>query len=244
MAGSPGANIAESEITTASQRSRSAWLSRNGTRLALPISSSPSARTIDVDRQLAPGREVRLQGLDVQEELALVVGRAAGVDAPVAHGGLEGRRGPEVERLGGLHVVVAVDQHGRRAGGRPAAIRRGRSGVRPWDGSPPRARPQRRDSGEPLRGALHVRAGARGGCSRSGCAGSRTARRGCGPRWNRRRRRDRWESCGHVSLHEMGSGSAGRRRARARPRSGRGRSAISSPTTQARPSAMTGLTKA
>jgi hypothetical protein len=55
----------------------------------------------------------------VQEELSLVVHGAAREDLPVAHRRLEGRRRPELERLGRLHVVVAVDEDGLRAG-RPA----------------------------------------------------------------------------------------------------------------------------
>jgi hypothetical protein len=54
----------------------------------------------------------------VQERqvVALVVRRAAGVQTPVTHGRLERRRGPRVERAGVLNVVVAVGEHGRRAG--------------------------------------------------------------------------------------------------------------------------------
>jgi len=47
-------------------------------------------------------------------DLTLVVRRAARNDAAVVDGGLEGRGRPEVERIDGLHVVVAVDE-GRRA---------------------------------------------------------------------------------------------------------------------------------
>ena len=44
MVGIPGANIVESEMTTAEAARRSAFRSTNGSRFALPISSSPSAR--------------------------------------------------------------------------------------------------------------------------------------------------------------------------------------------------------
>src|SRR5882672_3328114 len=42
--------------------------------------------------------------------LALVVGGAATEEIAIADGGFEGRSGPEIERLGGLHVVVAVEK--------------------------------------------------------------------------------------------------------------------------------------
>src|SRR6266852_9363186 len=48
--------------------------------------------------------------------LALVVGGAAAEEIAVAHGGLKGRRGPEIERLSGLHVVVPVEKNGGLAG--------------------------------------------------------------------------------------------------------------------------------
>src|SRR5579872_7257494 len=65
-----------------------------------------------VDRQRAARRQVCFERFDVQEELAFVVDRSARVDAPVAHGGLEWRGGPEVERLSRLHVVVPVNEYG------------------------------------------------------------------------------------------------------------------------------------
>ena len=55
---------------------------------------------------------------DVQQrqEVALVVARAARVEPAVAHDGIEGVGRPEAARLGRLHVVVPVDQNGRRIG--------------------------------------------------------------------------------------------------------------------------------
>ena len=52
----------------------------------------------------------------MREHLPFVVGRAAGVDVAVADGRLERRADPFVQRIGRLHVVVAVDQHDRLAG--------------------------------------------------------------------------------------------------------------------------------
>jgi hypothetical protein len=48
----------------------------------------------------------------VDMNLALVVGRAATIDVAVADRGLEGGRSPEVQRLGGLNVVVTVKKDG------------------------------------------------------------------------------------------------------------------------------------
>ena len=56
-------------------------------------------------------------GLDVGVELALVVGRTAGVDVAVGDDRLKGRGVPEFEGVGGLDVVVAVAEDGGLAGG-------------------------------------------------------------------------------------------------------------------------------
>ena len=77
----------------------------------------------DVHREAAAHGEVRFQRLDVQEELALVVDGAARVEPSVAHLRLEGGRRPELEWLGGLHIVMTVDQDGRRGGARTAPLR-------------------------------------------------------------------------------------------------------------------------
>src|SRR5687768_11593009 len=67
----------------------------------------------DVHRKPAACDEMRLERLDVKEKLSLVVHGSARVDVAVTHRRLEGRRRPELERLGWLHVVVAVHQNGR-----------------------------------------------------------------------------------------------------------------------------------
>ena len=78
---------------------------------------------LDVHRQAAVLLQVRLDRLEVHEDLALVVGRAARVDLAVAHRRLERRRLPQVERIDRLHVVVAVEEDRRRAGGaEPVAV--------------------------------------------------------------------------------------------------------------------------
>ena len=58
------------------------------------------------EREVAMERAVRFDGLDTQEQVALVVVHAAREDRAVANGGLVRRCAPEVERHRGLHVVV------------------------------------------------------------------------------------------------------------------------------------------
>ena len=70
----------------------------------------------DVDRQRPGLPEVRLERLDVHEQLPLVVGGAAREQLVVAHRRLERRRRPQLERVDRLHVVVPVEEHRRRAG--------------------------------------------------------------------------------------------------------------------------------
>src|SRR5258707_14918129 len=48
--------------------------------------------------------------------LAFVVGGSAAEEIAFAHRGFKGRRGPEIERLGGLHVVGSVKKNGGLAG--------------------------------------------------------------------------------------------------------------------------------
>ena len=67
-------------------------------------------REANVHRELACGRE-SARGLDEDEELGLVVRHAARIEPAVALGELEGRRLPEVERIGWLNVEVRVTEH-------------------------------------------------------------------------------------------------------------------------------------
>ena len=69
----------------------------------------------DIHGKLLPRGEMRLERFHVQEELAFVVHRSAREDVSVAHRRLERRRRPQLERLGGLNVVVAVDENRRRS---------------------------------------------------------------------------------------------------------------------------------
>src|SRR3989454_3160954 len=57
-----------------------------------------------------------LNRLEQAEHLALVIRRATREQLAVAHRRLEWRRGPLVQRLGWLHVVVTVDEQRGRAG--------------------------------------------------------------------------------------------------------------------------------
>ncbi len=72
---------------------------------------------LEVDRKVALGRQVRLGGLGVHEHLALVVTRAAGVQGAVVPSWVERVGGPLLQRVGRLHVVVAVHDDGRLVGG-------------------------------------------------------------------------------------------------------------------------------
>ena len=70
----------------------------------------------DIDGQLAGGLLQGVEGADVDMDLAFVVGGAAAEEIAAANRGLEGRRGPEFERLGRLDVVMAVEKDGGLAG--------------------------------------------------------------------------------------------------------------------------------
>jgi hypothetical protein len=81
---------------------------------------------LEVDRQATVGGQKMADGGELEVDLPLVVGGAARVQAAVAHGRLEGRAGPQLERVDRLHVVVTVDgDRGRlRAGAQPLRVHR------------------------------------------------------------------------------------------------------------------------
>ena len=79
--------------------------------LLLAVAGEP-----DVHRQRALGREQR-RCLQLEVELALVVGDPSRVEPAVPHGGVERRRLPPLERLRRLDVEVPVGDDGRRAVG-------------------------------------------------------------------------------------------------------------------------------
>ena len=73
--------------------------------------------------QAARGLQEALDSLDRDVDLPLVVGRSAGEDIFTANIGLEGRRLPLLERIGRLHVIVAVEQQrGLSRGSQPLRI--------------------------------------------------------------------------------------------------------------------------
>ncbi len=131
MAGTPGANWLQSLITTQSQAS----LSRFCFDVRAEVLAADFLFALDeelhLQRQLADRFDPGFDALDVREHLAFVVGRAAGVDVAVADGRLERRADPLVERLGRLHVVVAV-RRARPACPAPAATRRTPADGRRW----------------------------------------------------------------------------------------------------------------
>ena len=102
-------------MTTTSAARSCLWLRTKSSRWTLPTSSSPSMKNLMLTGRLPAFLMYASIGLDVHEHLALVVGRAARVDLAVANRGLERRRGPEIERIDRLHVVVAVEEDRRLA---------------------------------------------------------------------------------------------------------------------------------
>ncbi len=89
-------------------------------------------------------------------DLPLVVGGAAGVQIAAANGGFKCRRGPEVQRLGRLHIVMAVEEDGRFAGRAQRFAIDERVHFRGQDFDVVEARGAQL-FGDPLRGALDVR---------------------------------------------------------------------------------------
>ena len=68
---------------------------------------------IHVARQFATGLQPGFDRVDMGKVLPLVVADAAGIDIASDPARLEGRRGPELERIRRLNVVVAIHQKGR-----------------------------------------------------------------------------------------------------------------------------------
>ena len=56
------------------------------------------------------------QGLDVHVELSFVVAGTAGIDLSVLDDRIEGAAVPEFQWIGGLYVIVSVNQHRRQGG--------------------------------------------------------------------------------------------------------------------------------
>ena len=71
---------------------------------------------LHVDRARTAGFQVRLERVDVDDELALVVAGAPRVEPSVSHRRLERRARPQLDRVLGLHVVMAINEDRRLSG--------------------------------------------------------------------------------------------------------------------------------
>src|SRR5712692_8815761 len=78
------------------------------------------------NRQLTVGSAQGADRCQASSNLALVVACAASVKLPVAHGWFKGRREPQLEWLGGLDIVVVIEQDCIRAAAGQFPIDRGR----------------------------------------------------------------------------------------------------------------------
>ena len=124
--GTSGAIMPVSETTTTSQASRAALGDQQRLEVRAADLLLPLDQELEVDRQSAVPSQQPPGRLDLVQGLALVVDGAAGPALAVDDHRVERRRGPLLERVDRLHVVVAVDQHGRRRrpGVQPVAVDR------------------------------------------------------------------------------------------------------------------------
>ena len=112
----------------------------------------------DAQGELAERRAIRLDRLQARHEVAFVVRNAAAEEVTVPLNGLERGRGPLVERIGGLHVVVVVDEKRPLAGAGLADDRRRTTVDAQLRGVDARAarsledQPRRLGQADPLRG--------------------------------------------------------------------------------------------
>ena len=113
--GTSSAIMPVSVMTTTSQSSRS----RRSASSVLEVRRARLLLALDEELERDAGRpagrgEVRAQAEQVEQQLPLVVGGAASPQHVAVDGRVEGIGVPELHRVDGLHVVVAVDEHDGR----------------------------------------------------------------------------------------------------------------------------------
>ena len=113
--GTPTAKLPVSTTRIVSARRRSAFSGTNASRPPVPCSSLPSQMILTPHGNPPSTFAQRAQRREVHDDVALAVGRPAPEPAPVALGQLPHRARPGVVAERRLHVVVRVEQHGRRA---------------------------------------------------------------------------------------------------------------------------------
>ena len=109
-----------------------------------------------IDGQLARRFHDGVERANVDVHLALVVGGAAAIQISAANRGFKCRRGPQVQRLGRLHIVMPVEKDGRLAGRAQRFAVDQRMHLRRHDFDVVEAR-RAQLFGDPFRGALDVR---------------------------------------------------------------------------------------
>ena len=70
---------------------------------------------LDIDRQLPAAPHQRFDRMEGGKHLSFHIGGAAPEQQLAAHLRLERSGLPELERIGGLDIIMSIDQHGRRA---------------------------------------------------------------------------------------------------------------------------------
>ena len=115
MVGSSGANISVSHTSAASHFRRSGCVSTFRHVLAAHFFFAFD-EALDVQRQLPLGLEEAFERLAEQIHLPFIVHGTARINVIVADGWLKRRRDPFIQRIGWLHVIVAVEEQRRLAG--------------------------------------------------------------------------------------------------------------------------------
>ncbi len=168
-AGCPTAALPVSQTRMVSARSRSGLARDERLQPAGALFLRPLDDQFQVHRHVVAERP---QGEQMREDVALAVGGAPAVPAAVHLGEFEGRGAPGGIIEGWLHVVVRVEQHGRRirVGSRPRPDHR--VGCRPASarGGHPRIRARRTCRAPTARPWRTPPGGTAGGPPPTGCA--------------------------------------------------------------------------